>query len=113
MHLVHDISLTKVKEASTIREFIYLCCLFPIPSAQWVRLKKNKQQIEKYLAYDNELPTEMMIMFHANFEKYKQSKCKLLMGAVTKHATAGSSLSKNETNTLKPETDTSTKSMEE
>jgi len=101
MYLVHNISLSNVKEASNIKEFIYMCCILPIPATKLIKLMKNKQYIEKYLAFDVELPWEMKKVFLLYFEKYQQSKCKLLMATVTKHASDDSSASTNVTQASK------------
>ena len=58
MHQVHSISLSNVREANNIREFIHMCCLFPIPATKWGKLMKNKREIEKYLTYDCELSSK-------------------------------------------------------
>lgn len=110
MYLVHNISLSNVKEASNIKEFIYMCCILPIPATKLIKLMKNKQYIEKYLAFDVELPWEMKKVFLLYFEKYQQSKCKLLMATVTKHASDDSSASTNVTQASKSKS--AIKSME-
>ena len=86
MYMVHGISLSNVREAANLKEFIQLCCLIPIPAAKWLRMMKHSKKIEKYLAMDTELPMKLIKTFQTYFERYQVSDHKLLMSDFIKRA---------------------------
>ena len=110
MHMVHDISLSNVREAANLREFIHLCFLAPIPVAKLTKLMKTRQQIEKYLTFETELSRKNMKILKVYFERYQQSNHKLLLSDVVKNR---SSTCKKETDVPIPKTDATTNIMKD
>jgi hypothetical protein len=89
MHMVHSISLSNVKEAANLEEFIDLCCLMPIPAAKWMKLMKHRRQIEQFLLFGSKLSRKITKIFKVYFERYQESSRKLLMSDIIKRAVKG------------------------
>ena len=110
MHMVHEISLSNVREAANLREFIHLCFLAPIPVAKMTKLMKTRQQIEQYMTFQTELSRKNMRIFKVYFERYQHSNHKLLISDVVKNR---SSTCKNQTDVPIPKTDATTNIMKD